>query len=270
MFVWLLTPGLLYAGIDPSETAGSRPAALGYAYTAVNGEFWSLFHNPAGIAGIKNPGSGIFFSRYFNLPQLTRSQAGFVLPTGENQAAGLSVRSFGFDAWRESALSFAYAVSFFGKISLGTRVSWLSLATPDAGRHSTFLSAVGTQVKVNDQVFLGFAIANANQAALRGTFAKAEISSVFSAGLCFRPSEKVLLSADVKKPLDFPVSWAGGLEYSPGAAIRLRCGFTTYPLSFCGGLGLEMDKIDIDFSLNLHESLGYTPSLSLNYHFLKN
>lgn len=270
LFVLLLFPAMLFAGIDPSEIAGSRAFALGQSYTAVNGDFWSLFHNPAGIAGLKNPEAGIFFFRRFNLAELTRSHAGFVFPFGGKQAVGLEAGSFGFDAWRENLLALSYAITLAEKISLGAKVNYLSIATADAGNVSATFVTVGTQTKINSQLTLGFSAANANRATIAGFGGKEEILSVFSTGILYQPSEKVLLVADVRKSIAFPLSWSGGLEYVVIPALLARVGVSTNPLTFNTGLGLKLEKLSLDMAFSFHERLGYTPHISLSYQFAKN
>lgn len=269
LFLLWLFPAMLFAGIDPSEIAGSRASALAQSYTAVNGDFWSLFHNPAGIAGLKNPQAGIFFCRQFNLRELTRNHAGFVLPFGDNQAAGLEAGSYGFDAWRENLLAFSYAITIAEKISLGAKVNYLAIVTADAGSVSTAFVTVGTQTKINDQLSLGFSAVNVNRATIKGYAGKEEILSLFSAGILYQPSEKVLLVADVHKSIAFPLNWSGGLEYVIIPALLARVGVSTHPLTFNSGLGLKLENIALDFAFSYHERLGYTPHISLCYQFAR-
>ncbi|MDX2247801.1 MAG: hypothetical protein SF052_13535 [Bacteroidia bacterium] len=267
LLLFFVFPGLLFAGIDPSEVTASRASALGNAYTAVNGDFGSLFHNPAGIAGIKNPEVGIFFYRRFNLAELTRSHAGLVFPFQGSQAAGLEAGSFGFEFWRENLLAFSYGITFFEKISLGAKVSYVSLLTPDAGNVSALYATVGTQTVISPQLSLGFSASNVNRAGLWMDGGKEDLPSVFSAGISYRPSNKVMLVADVRKHIAFPLSGSGGIEYAITPTFLARLGVSTYPLTFNSGLGLRWENLTMDMAFSYHERLGYTPHISLNYRF---
>ena len=62
--------------------AGGRALGLGGAYTALGGDAWSVFYNPAGLARITRPEAGFFLSpRPFGFSELSFSAASAAIPT---------------------------------------------------------------------------------------------------------------------------------------------------------------------------------------------
>ena len=90
--VSLFCPTVVRAGGE-SQVAGARRVGLGFAYTGVRGDFWSLFMNPAGIAGIQQMEVGAFIERRFLLNEINYGTLGFVTPLKQGKHfAGLDVQ----------------------------------------------------------------------------------------------------------------------------------------------------------------------------------
>ncbi|RMG30592.1 MAG: hypothetical protein D6730_02375 [Bacteroidetes bacterium] len=263
----LLLPRYSLAGLEPSPGNGARAISLGYAYTGVWGDFWNVFHNPAGIAGVEGIQVGAYAERRFGLKELTYGSAGLVLPFGETQAVGLSASSFGFDAYRENSLGLSYAISVVDVLSLGVKLNYASLNIADYGGTGTFFVDVGINTAISEQLSLGVYAYNVSRGRITGQSLDEELPTIFTAGLAYQPTEQLLVVADVQKDIDHPVSFRGGIEYAIIPALRARVGVSTEPLSLNGGLGLVLNDLHIDVAFSYHERLGYTPHVSVNYGF---
>jgi hypothetical protein len=71
------------------QPIGARRLSLGNAYTAVKGDYWAMYANPAGLVGMKEMKAGVFVERRFLLNQLNHGAAGFAMPFKERHAAGI-------------------------------------------------------------------------------------------------------------------------------------------------------------------------------------
>lgn len=271
---WLCIGGLLItqafaSGNEPGTAVGARSASLGQAYTSVRGDFWSLFHNPAGITGTEAFSLGAYVERRFLLTELTYGYAGAVLPFADNQAAGISVGSFGFSAYRSNHAALTYGITVLDKISIGARANYTSLNIQDYGGTSSFYVDVGVHTQVTKSVSVAFTVYNANRASLESQNGVEIIPTVLSAGLAYQPTEKVTILADVQKDIDHPLSFRGGIEYEIVPALHARVGMSTEPLTLTAGLGVNWKQFQLDLAFAYHEQLGYTPHFSLTYQLEK-
>jgi hypothetical protein len=256
------------AANDPPPAIGARAVALGYAYQGIRGDYWSLYHNPAGIAGVEKMTAGAYVVRRFNLKELTSGSAGLVLPFLEGEhTLGLDMTTFGFSVYRENRIGLTYATTLLDKVSLGVKLNYASLAIANYGSESSLYVDVGVNAKISSQLSFGFSATNVNRAKLGQDPAAEALPTVVTAGLAYQPSDRVLLVADVQKDVDHPLSVRGGLEYYLNDFVIARIGVSNEPLSWQMGLGLVKDAMQIDFAFGYTDRLGYSPHISLSYAF---
>ncbi len=256
-----------YAGVEPIPGAGARAISLGKAYVGVWGDFWSLFYNPAGIVGVNGIQAGAYIERRFGLKELTFGSAGLVMPFKESQAVGLDFSSFGFDAYRENKVGMSYAIQLFDVLSIGAKVNYASVNIASYGSTSAFFVDIGLNTVITEQLSLGVNVYNVNRSRLIGQSLEEDIPTVFTAGIAYRPSAKVMVVADVQKDIDHQVSFRGGIEYVIIPALKARIGVSNEPLSWNAGLGFVFENLNLDLAFGYTDRLGYTPHLSLAYAF---
>jgi hypothetical protein len=265
LFFVVINNNSTQAGIHPPPTSAARAASMGNAYTAIQQNFWSLFQNPAGIAGMERTSVGLYAERRFGLSELNCGHAGIVFPFDKNQAVGATIASLGFEAYRESYASLTYAINFKDRINLGTRVSYGNLFIDGLGSTSSFGIDVGLQTRINDEVSIGFQANNVNRSSLNYLDGQEDNPTIISSGIAYQPNNKLVLVADIQKDIDHPLSFRGGLEYQFIDGFYARMGVGTQPMSLSGGLGFQRDNLLIDVAFSFREPLGYTPHISIQY-----
>jgi hypothetical protein len=212
---------------------------------------------------------GAFVERRFLLQQLNYATVGFATPFKHNKHfAGFDVSGFGFGGYSESRVGLTYATTLFERLSLGAKVNYVRVSIDNYGAKSALYANVGLNCILSKHISVGFRIFNANRAELQREQDE-KIPTTLDAGLAYRVSDKVLIVADIEKQVNFPVSFRGGVEYAPAKFLTVRAGASTQPVTVSAGLGVNVKGLNIDFSNTLHQYLGYTPCLSLNWKFGK-
>lgn len=263
----LLSGRLLKAGINPYPGAGARLVALGYAYSGVRGDLWSIFANPAGITGLRGPAAGLYFEQRFFMQELTYGSAGMVYPFMEQHALGLEIRSFGFEAFRQNQIGLAYGVTVLEKISLGVKAKYANLNILDHGSAGVFLLDAGLHVQLNEQLGIGATGENLNRARITTTLGGVEQTpTVLQTGVSYRPVEEVLLLVELRKEEAYDPSFRGGIEYVIAPVLSARVGGGVQPLLLSGGIGLNWEGLALDLALSYTEQFT-SPHLSLSYAF---
>lgn len=260
-----------FAGGD-NQPIGGRRISLGNAYTGVRGDFWALYANPAGLAGMKDMQAGVFFERRFLLKELNLGSAAFAMPFKTRHVAGINFGGFGFGGYTESNVALSYAASILDNLSMGVKLHYLRASIMGYGSTGAFVVDAGVNVRIAKGLTMGFSGYNINQARLNATQVdgnKDQIPSTLSLGLAYEASDKVMMVADIEHQVNFPTSVRGGIEYAILPILKARVGAGTAPVFFNAGLGLSIKNLDIDWANSYHQTLGYTPSLSLSYRFAK-
>jgi hypothetical protein len=264
LVIGLLLPKLSWAGGE-TQAAGARRVGLGFAYTGVRGDLWTIFLNPAGIAGLQQMEAGAFVERRFILSQLNYGTLAFATPfKNDKHFAGFDVSAFGFGDYSEARLGLTYATTLFQRISLGAKVNYTRLSIQNYGAKSALSADVGLNCILSKHVSIGFSVFNASRSELIRD-ENEKIPTTLDAGLAYQVSDKVLIVADVQKQVNFPTSFRGGVEYAVSKHFKARIGASSAPVTASAGFGVVVKGLNIDFANTLHQYLGYTPSFSLSY-----
>ena len=267
VLVFLCALTSLRASVYPYPGAGARAAGLGYAFTGIRGDWGAIFFNPAGIGGLDGPAVGVYVEQRFLLRELTYGALGGIYPLGETQAVGIELRSFGFEAFRQNQVGVAYAITLLDRLSLGLKAKYAQVSLPRYGAAGVLLIDAGLHLQINPQLSLGFAGTNLNRARIRTALGGMETApTAVQVGLSYRPTEELLLTAEVIKEEAFAPSFRGGLSYQVAAPLSLRIGVGSDPLLLGAGIGIRWQGLELDFAYTLTQQFS-SPHLSLTYAF---
>lgn len=256
---------LTFAGGEEQLTGASR-IGMGGAFTAVGKDFWSLYANPAGIAGIDYMAAGLHIEQRFLVSGLNYGAMGFVSPFKEKHYLGVDVSSLGFDLYRESRIGVAYATTLFDRISMGVKMNYNITSIQNYGTSGSFFVDAGLIANVTKGLNLGFKVFNANQASIQKEISE-RIPTILSFGASYELSDKVLLVSDLEKNVNYPLSYKGGFQYAFVDKFKARLGVSTAPVTFNAGLGFASTNLVIDIATSWHQQLGFSPFLSVCYRF---
>ncbi|MEL7159715.1 MAG: hypothetical protein AAFN92_03075, partial [Bacteroidota bacterium] len=92
------------------------------------------------------------------------------------------------------------------------------------------------------------------------------LPQLLAVGLTYRPSEKILINAEVHQDSEFPVRFRAGLEYLPAEQLSVRLGLATELAELSFGLGYEiLEGLDLSAGAVWHEVLGVWPAAGVSY-----
>jgi hypothetical protein len=248
------------------EGGGARAAALGQAYTAIQGDLWGgLFYNPASLAAMEHTAFGADGEQRFGLSELLTARAAVALPWGEGkrQAAGLGITTFGFENYTTYRASVAYAIEALESFHIGARLHYQGLNVTGYTSGGTVVADLGVLAKVTPELTLGVRAHNLNQARLTTAIGEDILATTLAAGLAFQPNENVLFAVDVEKNELLPASLRLGAEYRLHSMIAARVGMHTQPMGWSGGFRFNNGPLDVDFAGRYHERLGFFPQVSV-------
>lgn len=242
---------------------GARQNAMGFAFTSISDDQWSLFYNPAGISQIKNLNAGVYYSPApFGLKELATGSA-VITEDFSFGNLGFAVQTYGFELFRENSLSLVYAKSFFPEFQFGLKITYNSLSIANYGNDYSFGFDLGILSILYEGIQLGFATTNIN----RPTYGvnKEKLSQTFSAGVSYKSIKNLLISLELEKDVRYPFNFKTGLEYLPVKYLALRFGFNTEPNNFTGGFGISYSMLQFNYSFISNNYLGLTHSFGIDF-----
>jgi hypothetical protein len=239
---------------------GAGAGALGAAYTALGRDLWSIFYNPAGLAGLRGPQAGFALSpKPFGLGELSSRAAAAALPLpGGTVAAAGSV--YGFALYREQTFAVALAFRLPG-VDLGVALAQYAASIERYGSASAFSVHAGCAALLAEGFRVGVRIRNLNSPAIGASSER--IRPSFAAGASVQPHPSLALAADVEKDGAHDASFRAGVEAVPLSPLVVRFGLVDHPSEVCAGLGLRRGIAAVDYAFVLHQELGMTHEWSL-------
>jgi hypothetical protein len=287
--IFCILPGAAFAGNNYTPWAGdflrmgagAKALGMGNAYSAVEGDIYSSYYNPAGLA-LMNGRQLAFSRRYMSMDRFMTHLA-FGSRIGPDADFAISWIGAGTDAIQGRDLngnptgllqdnSNSFAVSFaksVGKrisVGLNTKVSLWKLAGEDA---KAFGFDCGVIVRPLDNLSASIAVRDINS---RFTW-KSEVWSqtingadgqpmekvdnvpvYYTVGLAYRLlDDKLLLSAMTESVKDNPTGYDLGAAYTVMKALTLRGGIYNYTPSG----GLDFGSVTAGFSVKVTRSIGF-------------
>lgn len=260
----LLCPSLISVGQSVSTLMGARAKGLGNTSACLADE-WSLFNNPAGLAGLSKGALGIAYDMTPNLPGSQRMVATASFPAFQGTLAAGAFR-FGDQLYSEHIATVGYA-NKFGLASLGARLNLVQYNAEGFGTRSVVSFNLGGIAELTPRLKIGAHIINVNQPVVSENNGE-RLPTKLIAGLVFTPQENLLLAVEVEKDIEFKATWKTGIEYKVFRKACLRTGFNLFPEAAFFGVGFRSARIILDYSMAYSVFLGTSHQVSAAYPLL--
>lgn len=276
--IWLLSIPAK-AGLFDDRYPSPKATAMGGSGTAINGDVWAAYYNPANLGEIDNIQIGTSYLRLFNLSFFKNFFGGAVYPLPRKYGSiSASVQYFGVD-YEEKNLSgeytFALSHGFYllkdihSSLAAGYSIKayhWdlgESLQFGDLGSATTLGIDVGLQASVYSRTYLGVYFLNINAPQV-GEITKHDLPQRTVVGISYQPYDGVTTSLDFNRLIGAEdMQLLGGAEFNVFRYLFLRFGGTTNPNRFSAGLGIQYAQFNIDYALMTHNELGETHQFGL-------
>lgn len=260
-----LFPFLTVNAAGEWRPAGARAAAMGMCSVSL-ADTWSGHNNQAGLALYNRPAAGFYYENGFMLKELGYQSVTVSIPTHYGVFGG-NISYTGDANYNEANAGIAYARTFGSRFAAGIQLDYLHTGlTKEYGSTGIITFEAGVISKLANNLTFGAHIFNPLNAKLTG-FYDERIAAVMRAGFTYSFSEKLLLSTEVYKNSQRPAQFLAGTEYRFFSKGYARIGFATNPFKYTFGFGLVIKNLTFDISSSVHEVLGYSPQVSLQYAF---
>ena len=260
-------PTFLFAGNDNIHFGG-RSAGMGHASVTLS-DVWSSHHNQAGLGWLTKVEAGVFAQNRFLVKEMNYMGFAYAHPV-KSGAFALSFTNFGYSQYGESKLGLAYGMKFSERITGGVQINYHNTRIGNNyGSASVLSTEMGLQAKLTSTLELGLHLFNPTQAKLND-FNDERIPTIMRLGMAYTFSNKVFITLEAEKDIDFPANFKAGIEYKANDKIYLRGGIGASPTAATFGVGVYHKGLKLDLASSYHQVLGFIPEVSLTYVFEKN
>lgn len=263
----LFIPTYPTSASNDNYPAGARAAGMG-TVSAMSPDFWSVWHNQAGLGFYSHFAVGFHHENRFVVPEFNFHSIGLTIPTGRG-TFGFSYNYFGHPVYHESKFGLAFGKAFHERFAVGLQLDYLNTyINNEQGNSGTVAIEVGIMTEPIDNLMLGFHIFNPTGATIP-KMRQENIPVIMRLGLGYQFGERLFLGIETEKDLDFDKPlYKMGMEYRVIEYIYARLGMMIQEyVEHSFGIGFEMFKIHASLAFSFQQLVGYTPYFSLQYVF---
>jgi hypothetical protein len=228
---------------------------------------FSFLSNQAALSSLSQPGAGLFTEQRFLLKDLNFSAMVIALPW-KHAGVGFQLTHFGNEVYNESQVGIAYARKLGALCDIGLQFDYFHIGLSGYGSFSAITFEAGVVFHPAENIHFGMHLYNP-AGGMIGKSGREKLAYVYSVGIGYEASEQVLISAEIIKEENKPVSVNAGINYMMGKQLFLELGIATAVSSPFAGMGLGWGRLRIAVTVSYRTQLGFNPCLLLLYSFKK-
>jgi len=260
-YVTTLTCLFLITTTTLAQTGSYRgsTASVGMGNIAtLSTEVWSALTNPAGLGLSPAFSVGIQHEQRYLMPELGISVLAASLPI-LGGGLGFHLSNTGFSNYGENRAGIAMGRRIGKAVSIGGSIDFHLIRFPAGYPNSWAVSGnVGIYAQPAEALCLGLYISNLSFSKFSNEAAD-PLPVVMNWGIGYKVFNNLLLCAEVEKDLRMPLRVKAGAEYYPVKVFALRAGLLSAPFETHFGMGFIYRRYRIDFAVQEHPILGWSP-----------
>lgn len=269
----------LYSAFEDFRT-GTRPDALGGAFTALSDDHNGSFWNPAGLANLE--GAEIFSTykrlfgivHYFTFNSCSPTKWGtFALHVRETSVKGDYTDATGTVIERNTTLEAERAVvcshgfHLIREVSFGYNIVTYNLQNVRFGDYYTIGFDMGMLMEVYKRWMIGFSYHNLNNPTV-GEVYKHKLPQIISLGVSYSPFKNITTVCDLEKQFGYDINTKMGVEVTVIEELLIvRGGVETEPVDFSLGFGTGYKHVRLNYTFRTHTELPMTHFVEVGWEF---
>jgi hypothetical protein len=262
---FIFFPFTVYAGMD-GDPAGAGQAGTGGISVFTTG-IWSTHNNPAGLAKLMNPMTGLYIENRFLIKELFFNVGSFALPV-KNGGCGIAISHLRLGQYTNTFAGLAYGRQFGERLAAGVRFDYYRVSFGKEYESGTAVSFdAGIQWDISESVSLACNVFNPTRVKLLEK-SEEQIPSIIRIGISYKPIPELVMLTEIEKSSGSELNIAFGMEYAFDNKLFIRAGLGINSSKFSFGFGYVYSQFTIDVAASWHQTLGFTPQVSLAYTFL--
>jgi hypothetical protein len=263
--ILFIIPISLFAIHDP-VSIGAKSMGMG-TVSVVGTDFYSLHHNQAALGFYDKISVALDYDQgFFADKNLSTKALGVVLPTGFG-TLGVNMKYFGFSEYNEQKIGLAYGKALGKNFAIGVQLDYFrTFIGGEYGSAQAVSFEVGLYGHLSKKLDIGAHVFNPIAMKI-GNQNKEQLPVGFKLGLLYNLDPNLSLAIEAEKILEQKTIYKFGVQYLIGSHFVTRVGIATNPSLFTLGFGLKWNKILLDIGTGYHQTLGFSPRVSLLFNF---
>ena len=230
------------------------------------------FDLESGIAGLdsaslvllNNPTICSAFNNRFGLSDLAMRSAMIAIPHRWANASLLLSR-FGNSVYRETTASISIGKLLFGRINVGTALSFYDLTIKDYGSDNTLGMTLSWHYDWNSTLVWGGSLHNINVPKISAY--NEPLPQIITTGIIFKPLDIARAQIDREQDTEYSGRMKFGMTYKPLTNIIVVIGRASNPDQLTFGLQLSLKGLAIEYAAASHPNLALSQWFGIGFSF---
>lgn len=235
----------------------------------VNTDIFAAYNNQAALGFLTSPQAAAHYENKHLTEALNLSAAVFALPVPVAGVLGVDLCSYGYSRYRATRAGVAWGKLLSDRIAAGAQVGYHLVQVAEYGATGALTAELGLIAEPVKNLWVGAHIFNFTSSRYFSATYHERLPVIFDAGMSYRLAPHAILLAGVTIESEQAAQAKVGLEVVVLKALALRLGVLVKPVELFAGFGYTYRRLHIDMAFSRHETLGYTPQVSLSYCFLQ-
>lgn len=252
-------PIIVYGAFDKLDIGG-RPVGLGGSFVALSDDLYSIYYNPAGLAGLKNIHLLTTYNQPYGMEELILGHVAFAYNLKAKGTYALGFKTLNFlGYYSENTITFAHGFLFKRvKLGYGIDMKIVSIGGDDSelkGSDYTIGVNLGTIISiVPNKLQFGVYFMNINNSRISEKYPEPTASSL-EAGIAFFPNDRLTITSELYKDINAPIQFKFGQEFKLNKYLVLRAGIQNEPSRLALGFGFKIKQFELDYAYFDHPQL---------------
>ncbi len=244
---------------------GASSLGMGNATVAVPG-LWSNYHNQGALGFLEGIELGIYYENRFAITEYGVKSFAFAMNTKPG-TFGFNYTGFGYSKFSDNKFGLAYSMKLAEYIAVGIQLDYFYIVQDNYyGNISAISGEIGIYANPFDNFYVGAHVFNPWRSKV-SDYQDERLPTIFRMGVAYNFSEKVILSTEIQKDLDYAAIFKSGIEYEPLENFMLRTGvsFSEKNAYIAFGIGYKIKDVTLDLAFENHPILGFKSGVSVQY-----
>lgn len=244
--------------------SGARAYSLGGLSVAA-ADAWSTFNNASAMPFYGKSAVVLQAENRFGMTQLSRAAVGGNFKINEVFIGG-TLHYEGYSLYNRHTFGASLARKLSKSLSLGLHMNLNGVQVSGYGSQYRLSGTLAVLARPTKDLSIGLNFENLTRQAWTDNEEFSQyIPAVARLGAEYNVQENVIVAAEFLQELDQPLMIKGGVEYGFEKVFFARAGFSTVTNSFNFGFGYRRQDWSLDFGAGIHQFLGFSPRLSMQW-----
>jgi hypothetical protein len=202
---------------------------------------------------------GLTYRSFYGLHEV--SQVNIITNfTVRNICLALAGNRFGNNLYQEYQFNMGSVYEFADEASLGFSIQYYLLKIVNYGNQGCWGVNMGFQYQILNDLSIGSLVTNINKPVMGSSNEK--LPQTLSLGFCYTPVSVLKIGFELYRDVRFKQDYRAGIAYTVAENLVLCMGVDDQTRSFSLGLGIEINSIEIDYGVLVHQILGVSHVIS--------